>query len=112
MNNSLGFPGIFRGALDVRASTITDEMCLAAAHALADMAVERGLSPDHILPTMDEWDLFPREAAAVAAKAAEQGIARSPATYDEEYRRAAALIERSRETTRIMQEAGLIEEAD
>src|SRR5690606_41242608 len=60
VNNSLGFPGIFRGTLDVRASTITDEMAIAAAESLAQMAEEKGLSPDYILPTMDEWDVFPR----------------------------------------------------
>ena len=58
----LGFPVIFRGALDVRATTINEEMRLAATHALADMAVERGLEPDNILPTMDDWEVFPREA--------------------------------------------------
>ncbi len=109
VNNSLGFPGIFRGTLDVRAKTITDEMCIAAAHALADMATEHGLNPDYILPTMDEWDVFPREAAAVAAKAVEQGIARQPATYDEEYQRAAAIIRRSRNLTQTMMEEGFIE---
>lgn len=109
VNNSLGFPGIFRGTLDVRARTITDEMCIAAAHALADMATEHGLNPDYILPTMDEWDVFPREAAAVAAKAVEQGIARQPATYDEEYQRAAAIIRRSRNLTQTMMEEGFIE---
>ena len=76
MNNSLGFPGIFRGTLDVRATTITDEMAIAASETLAEMAEEKGLTPDHILPTMDEWDVFPREAAAVAMKAQEQGVAR------------------------------------
>jgi malate dehydrogenase (oxaloacetate-decarboxylating) len=112
VNNSLGFPGIFRGTLDVRASTITDEMCLAAAHALADMAVEKGLTADYILPTMDEWDVFPREAAAVAVKAAEQGVARCPVTYEEEYRHAAAIIRRSRDATQTMMEEGFIPEAE
>ncbi len=112
VNNSLGFPGIFRGALDVRAKTITDEMCIAAAHALADMAAEHGLNPDYLLPTMDEWDVFPREAAAVAAKAVEQGIARKPATHDEEYQRAAAIIRRSRNLTQTMMEEGFIEAAN
>jgi malate dehydrogenase (oxaloacetate-decarboxylating) len=112
VNNSLGFPGLFRGTLDVRAKTITDEMCLAAAHALADMAVEHGLSPDYILPTMDEWDVFPREAAAVAAKAVEQGLARLPATYDEEYHRAAEIIRRSRAITQTMMAEGYIAETD
>jgi malate dehydrogenase (oxaloacetate-decarboxylating) len=112
VNNSLGFPGIFRGALDVQASTITDEMCLAAAHALADMAVERGLEPDNLLPTMDDWEVFPREAAAVAAKAVEQGLAGKPATYVEEYERAAKIIKRSRDLTQSMMEDGSIAAAD
>lgn len=112
VNNSLGFPGIFRGTLDVRAKTITDEMCLAAAHALADMAVERGLNPDYVLPTMDDWDVFPREAAAVAVKAVDQGIARCPATHEEEYRRAAAIIKRSRDLTQAMMAEGFIAPAD
>jgi malate dehydrogenase (oxaloacetate-decarboxylating) len=108
VNNSVGFPGIFRGALDVRAKTITDEMCLAAAHALAGMAAEKGLNPDYILPTMDEWDVFSREAAAVAAKAVEQGIAALPATYDEEYHRAGEIIKRSRNMTQMMMDEGFI----
>ncbi len=110
VNNSLGFPGIFRGALDVRASTITDEMCIAAALALADMAAEKGLSPEYLLPTMDEWDVFPREAAAVAVKAVEQGLARVPRTYDEEYHHAAAIIKRSRDLTGMMMEKDFIPE--
>ena len=112
VNNSLGFPGIFRGALDVRAKTITDEMCLAAAHALADMAAEKGLTPEYILPTMDEWDVFSREAAAVAAKAVEQGIAGCPATYEEEYHRAGEIIKRSRNITQMMMDEGFIEETE
>ena len=108
VNNSLGFPGIFRGTLDVRAKTITDEMCISAAHALADMAVEKGLTPDYILPTMDEWDVFPREAAAVAMKAVEQGIARIPTTYQEEYERASGIIKRARNMTQTMMEEGYI----
>ncbi|MBI3361906.1 MAG: NADP-dependent malic enzyme [Chloroflexi bacterium] len=112
VNNSLGFPGIFRGTLDVRAKTITDEMCLAAAHALADMAAEKGLSPDYILPRMDEWDVFPREAAAVAVKAVEQGLARCPTTHDEEYHRAAEIIKRSRDMTKTMMEEEYIAEAE
>ena len=112
VNNSLGFPGIFRGVLDVRAKTISDEMCLAAAHALADMAAEHGLNPDYILPTMDEWEVFPREAAAVAVKAAEQGLARLPTTYDDEFHRAAAIIKRSRDMTKTMMKEGFIEETE
>ena len=112
VNNSLGFPGIFRGVLDARVRTITDEMCLAAAGALADMAVEKGLTPDHILPTMDDWEVFPREAAAVAVKATEQGLARRPTTYDEEFHRAAEIIRRARNLTQTMMREGFIAEAD
>jgi len=112
VNNSLGFPGIFRGTLDVRATTITDSMCFAAANALAEMAVEQGLSPEHILPTMDDWQVFPREAAAVAAKAVEEGIARNPLTYEEELKNAEEIIRRSRDLTVMMMDEGFIAEAD
>lgn len=112
VNNSLGFPGIFRGTLDVRASTITDSMCVAAAEALAGMAEEKGLSPDYILPNMDEWEVFPREAAAVAAKAVEEGIARVPKTYEEELRDAETIIKRARDLTKNMMAEGFIAETD
>ncbi len=59
VNNSLGFPGIFRGTLDVRARTITDEMCFAAAQALSEHIGDR-LDSEHILPSMDDWEIFPR----------------------------------------------------
>jgi malate dehydrogenase (oxaloacetate-decarboxylating) len=107
VNNSLGFPGIFRGTLDVRASTITDEMCFAAAKALADHVGDK-IGPEHILPNMDDWEIFPREAAAVAMKAIEQDIARFHMTYEEEYQNASTIIRRSRELTRNMMKEGFI----
>jgi len=110
VNNSLGFPGIFRGALDVRARTITDEMAIAASETLARMAEEKGLSPDYLLPTMDEWEIFPREAAAVAVKAVEQGVARLTTTYDEEYERASDMIRQAREMTQLLMREGFIVE--
>jgi malate dehydrogenase (oxaloacetate-decarboxylating) len=109
VNNSLGFPGIFRGALDVRARTITDPMCFAAAEALADH-VGDDLKPEYILPGMDDWDIFPREAAAVAMKAQEQGLARIETTYEEEYIHASKIIKRSRDLTRMMMEEKFIAE--
>jgi malate dehydrogenase (oxaloacetate-decarboxylating) len=112
VNNSLGFPGIFRGTLDVHARTITDEMCIAAAHALADMAAEKGLNPDYILPNMDEWEVFPREAVAVAMKAQEQGVARKPVTSKQEFEQAAAIILRARNLTKRMMEEGFIPASD
>ena len=108
VNNSLGFPGIFRGTLDVRASTITDTMCLAAATALAEMAEKKGLSPEYILPTMDEWEVYPREAAAVAVQAIKEGLARTTLTYEEELKNAEEIIRRSRGLTTQMMEEGFI----
>lgn len=109
VNNSLGFPGIFRGTLDVRASTITDEMCFAAADALAEHVGEQ-LDAEHILPDMDDWEVFPREAAAVAMKAIEQDIARFHVSYEEEFQNASSIIRRSRELTQSMMEDGFIAE--
>jgi malate dehydrogenase (oxaloacetate-decarboxylating) len=110
VNNSLGFPGIFRGALDVRARTITDEMCYAAAKAMADH-VGDALAPDHIMPTMDDWEVFPLEAAAVAMKAQEQGLARIPTTFEKELENAKRIIKRSRDLTGMMMREGFIPEA-
>jgi malate dehydrogenase (oxaloacetate-decarboxylating) len=107
VNNSLGFPGIFRGTLDVRARTITDEMCFAAAEALADHVGDR-LDPEHILPDMDDWEVFPREAAAVAMKAVEQELASRPTTYEAELENAKTIIKRSRDLTRMMMEEHFI----
>ena len=102
VNNSMGFPAIFRGVLDVRAKTITDEMCIAAATELAKCAEEKGLTEDYIIPNMAEEDVFPREAAAVAMKAIEQGVARIKLSRDEEYENAARIISRSRKLTQSM----------
>ena len=110
VNNSLGFPGIFRGALDVRARTITDEMCFASAYALADH-IGDDLDDEHILPSMGDWEVFPREAAAVGIKAQEQGVARIERSYDELFHHATTIITRSRELTQMMMHRGFIEEA-
>jgi malate dehydrogenase (oxaloacetate-decarboxylating) len=108
VNNSLGFPGIFRGTLDVRARTITDEMCIAAADELAKCARERGLNPDYIAPNMDEWEVFPREAVAVGMKAQEQGVAGLKISRDELYDRSSTIIKRSRDLTKSMMTNGFI----
>jgi len=110
VNNSLGFPGIFRGTLDVRARTITDEMCFAAAKALADHIGDQ-LDEEHILPNMDDWEVFPHEAVAVAMKAQEQGVARIEMSSEEILGKARAIIKRSRDLTKNMMEQGYILEA-
>ena len=112
VNNSLGFPGIFRGTLDVRATTITDEMCIEAARALAKTAEDRGLGDDYIIPTMDEWEVFPREATAVGMKAIEQGIALQPLEEDELYRRSESIIRTAREKTKMLFDKGFITDHD
>ncbi len=108
VNNSLGFPGIFRGTLDVRARTITDEMCIAAAYELARCAEDRGISEDYISPTMDEWEVFVREAVAVGLKAIEQGVAREKPSREELTRRAEKMIKEARETVGLLMKAGMI----
>jgi malate dehydrogenase (oxaloacetate-decarboxylating) len=111
INNSLGFPGIFRGVLDVRATTITDEMAIAAAEELARCAEERGLDEEHIVPTMDVWEVFPREAAAVGVKAQEQGIARLSLSRYELLENAREIIWHAQEMTRLMMDRGFIPSA-
>jgi malate dehydrogenase (oxaloacetate-decarboxylating) len=107
VNNSLGFPGIFRGALDVRARTITDEMCFAAAEALAEFIGDR-MDREHILPDMNDWHVFARDAAAVGMKAQEQGVARLTKSYDELFEQARAIIGRSRRLTKMMMKENFI----
>ncbi|MDI6708712.1 MAG: NADP-dependent malic enzyme [Candidatus Thermoplasmatota archaeon] len=108
INNSIGFPGIFRGTLDVRAKTITDEMCIAASIELAKCAEDKGLHEEYIVPTMDEWEVFPREAVAVALKAIEQGVARKRLTKKELYEIACSVIERARNLTKVSMKEGFI----
>jgi malate dehydrogenase (oxaloacetate-decarboxylating) len=75
INNVLCFPGIFRGALDVRAHAITEEMKMAAAHAIARIIPESELREDYIIPSVFNRDVSPAVAAAVAEQAKEQGTA-------------------------------------
>jgi malate dehydrogenase (oxaloacetate-decarboxylating) len=111
INNSLGFPGIFRGTLDVMAKTITDEMCIAAALELAQTAEDKGIHEEYIVPTMDEWEVFPREAVAVGTKAIEQGIARRKVSRQTLMEDAMAIIKKSRGQTQLLMDKGYITEA-
>jgi malate dehydrogenase (oxaloacetate-decarboxylating) len=108
VNNSLGFPAIFRGVLDVRAKTVTDDMCIAAAQELAKFAEERGMHEEDILPRMEEWEVYPREAVACALKCIEQGVARVKPSRKELYERAVAIIQNARESTKVLMKQGLI----
>jgi len=110
VNNSLCFPGLFRGTLDVRARTITDEMCFVAAEAIAGEVGDR-LSEEFIIPTMQDTEIYPLMAAAAGMKAQEQGIARIKMSYDELYKRAKGIIQRSHNLTEMMKEKGFISPA-
>ena len=76
INNVLAFPGIFRGALDVRASEITEEMKLAAGAAIARVVKDDELSPEYIIPSVFNRDVVPAVAGAVAHAAEQAGVAR------------------------------------
>jgi malate dehydrogenase (oxaloacetate-decarboxylating) len=108
VNNSIGFPAIFRGTLDVRARMISDEMCIAAAREIAAVAEEKGLKEDRIIPSMSDWELFPREAAAVGAQAVKQGLARTRLSKKELYEKATDIISRARKSTELLMRRGLI----
>jgi malate dehydrogenase (oxaloacetate-decarboxylating) len=75
INNVLCFPGIFRGALDVRAPAITEEMKMAAAHAIAEIVEESELREDYIIPSVFNRDVAPAVASAVAEQARAAGTA-------------------------------------
>lgn len=76
INNVLAFPGIFRGALDIRASDINDEMKIAAAYAIADLIPENELNPDYIIPNPFDKRVAEAVAAAVAEAGRKTGVAR------------------------------------
>ncbi|MBU4487285.1 MAG: NADP-dependent malic enzyme [Candidatus Delongbacteria bacterium] len=108
VNNSIGFPGILKGALMVRARKITDTMAIAAAHSLADYAEKRGIDPENIVPTMSEATVFPVEAADVAMQAIKDGVARINMTWDEAFAKAKTDIEYSRNMTQSLMDTGFI----
>jgi malate dehydrogenase (oxaloacetate-decarboxylating) len=108
VNNSLAFPGIFRGVLDVRARAITDSMALAAARELMRCAEARGLSADAILPRMDDRDVAANVAAATGMEAQATGIARRAVSRERLYAEAAAKIAAARQATELLMRESLI----
>jgi malate dehydrogenase (oxaloacetate-decarboxylating) len=112
VNNSLGFPGIFRGALDIRATKITDDMCIEAAKELAKVAEDKGIHEDYIIPNMDQWEVFPRVAVAVGTKGIEQGVARLKNSAEERFKMAESIIKRAREEVQSMMKEGFITDPD
>ncbi len=108
VNNSLGFPGILKGALMVRAKKITDNMAITAAHSLADFAEKRGINPQDIIPKMDETEVFVQEAADVAMQAIKEGVARVSISREQAYNKARNDIDYSRKMTHELVTRGFI----
>lgn len=109
VNNSLIFPSVFRGALDCSARRISYEAMIRGAEELARCAEEKGLSPDYIIPTMEEWTVYPRVAAAVAQTLSRQGLARRKTSYEEELERASEIISRSRRILSALVDSRIVE---
>ncbi|MDO9517734.1 MAG: malic enzyme-like NAD(P)-binding protein [Methanosarcinaceae archaeon] len=99
INNCLGFPGIFRGALDTRARDINLEMEMAAVYALAEIVEESQLSEDYIIPNPLDNRVVPAVASAVARAAIHSGVARVKPHPDEVARHARDLVERQNSWT-------------
>ncbi len=110
VNNSMCFPGLLKGCLLVQASRVTDTMAIAAAHSLARMQQVRGLDVDHIMPTMDDVEVFPREAADVATQAMADGVARHHMTPEQVFQEADHDIKQNREMLDLLMERGIIKE--
>jgi malate dehydrogenase (oxaloacetate-decarboxylating) len=108
VNNSLCFPGIFRGVFDVRATNISDRMTIAAANELAACAETEGISDTRILPTMDEWHVAARVAVATAVAARAEGLAVLKRNPEELYEAALARISTARCAAEALVEKGCI----
>lgn len=94
VNNVLAFPGIFRGALDVMASDINEEMKIAAAYALAGIIKEDELNEEYVIPKAFDLRVGPAVAAAVAEAAVKSGVARLPLTYEQELEQAKKIMKK------------------
>lgn len=93
INNVLAFPGVFRGALDARASAINEEMKLAAVYAISDIVTDQELNPDYIIPGPFDARVAPAVAAAVAKAAMDTGVARLKVDAQEIAARTAKMVE-------------------
>jgi malate dehydrogenase (oxaloacetate-decarboxylating) len=106
VNNSLVFPAMFRGMLDVWARRINDDMKIAAASEIAKVA-ESQLSEDYILPTMEDQEVFPREAMAVGKAAQDSDVARLRVDPNEIYEKTKLRLERYRKIIDYMSKEDL-----
>ena len=97
VNNVLVFPGLFRGAIDVRARQINEEMKMAATYAIANLVPDSDLREDHVIPPVFDPNVAPAVAAAVAKAAMETGVARIQVDTEEVRKNAAARTQRVRD---------------
>ena len=112
VNNSVCFPSVLKGTLLVQARQISDTMAITAAHAIADFAQKRGITPDNIVPKMTESELFPIVAAEVAMQAIKEGHARIIASKGTIYRQAKQDIENAQKLVHILMEQNFIKEIE
>ncbi|HSH53043.1 MAG TPA: NADP-dependent malic enzyme, partial [Bacteroidales bacterium] len=112
VNNSLGFPGILKGALLVRARKITDQMAVKAAYSMANYAEKNGINPDYIMPKMDETEMFAHEAADVAMEAIKNGVARTELSWDNVFKKTMDDIKLTRDTIDMMMQHNFIQQPD
>lgn len=108
VNNSICFPSILKGTLLVSSSKITDSMAIRAAHSIAEYAQKKGITPDRIMPTMLDHDLFPHVAADVAMQAIEDGVARTIKDWDTVYQEAKYDIDEAHRIIELLQEKEII----
>jgi malate dehydrogenase (oxaloacetate-decarboxylating) len=108
VNNSIGFPAILRGVLDVEAKTITDDMCIVAAESLAKYAENCGISEEYITPAMGEPEAFIREAVDVGMEAQKEGITAIQISRDELRKKCESMINSAREQHDALVKAGCI----
>jgi malate dehydrogenase (oxaloacetate-decarboxylating) len=112
INNSLGFPGILKGSLIVRSKKITDNMAIAAAKSLAEYAEKKGITPDNIIPKMNDMEVFPLEALAVAKEAIKERVARVILPDEEIFAKAKRDIEEANRAATILMGKGIITKPD
>lgn len=106
INNSLVFPGVFRGILDAGARGVNFQIMVEASYEIANFVDQP--NADRIVPTMNEWELYPRVAAAVASKTVEMGLARKHDSKEGFLKTATEIIESNRDIYSRMIKEGLI----
>ena len=112
VNNSVCFPSILKGTLLVSARKITDGMAICAAHSIAEFAEKRGIHTENIMPSMLEWELFPKVTADVAMQAIKEGVALKNLTWQQVYEAAKSDIREAQELTNLLQEKGYIKQVE